>query len=363
MRKLLIAGVSLALTMHITSAWSQEFCGRSHVVVSGDTLSGLAERAFGRADRFMSFYNDPRNAEILGNNPDLLFVGSEIHLPPCAGDQIQAFVGSIERQRPKTSGDDFYRPIEIVTATAYPPFTDQDAPGRGMLTQVVTEALKASELPNDFRIDFINDWESHLKTLIPRGKYTMGFPWFQPDCSDPAALPEADRIRCDYFWSAPLYPVPVGFYAVDDASADIKDFADLHGKVLCRPAGYFIFDLYVVGLNEDSVRLERPDTPNECFAELERGNVDYVTINRFTAEKAIASAGLTGIVTPLESIVTVQPLHLVAHKNDVDAAYEWLKAFDLGLRRIKENGIYGQITTTHLNRHEKEVRDLEAAAN
>ncbi len=343
-------------------AAAQSLCGGEYRVQAGDTLSRLAARAFGSASRFLEFYEIPANEGRLGTNPDYLRIGQIVALPPCPGRQVARVDTQTSRPSETVAGGPGFVPrIEIVTAGGYPPFTDPGAPGKGMLTQVVAAALDASGLPNGYDIDFVNDWDSHLNILIPKGKYDFGFPWFQPDCSDPMALPEDDRIRCDYAFSEVLFPIPIGMYAVDTGAPLPSDPAELLGATICKPTGYLIFDLAELGLTEPNITLVRPATPGECFTALERDEVDFVSLNRFTAEKAIAEAGLQGVVVPT-NIVSRQTLHLVAHEDDTAASIAWLDAFDRGLLEIKRNGTYEQIRSLHTQRHRQEVDRLAAAA-
>lgn len=357
-----VSHFALALTALVgaTAAHGQDrLCGQDYRVQSGDTLSSLAIRAYGSPARFLEFYEIARNAETLGSNPDLLRPGQVIVMPPCAGATAGPVdVGRSEGRLADESGG-FIPRIEVVTAGDYAPFTDVEAPGRGMLTQVVTAALNASGLPNEHEIDFIDDWGAHLSILLPKGKYNLGFPWFKPDCSDPSQLPEGDRIRCDYEWSQPLYQITIGFYRAAGEAEPVSGFADLEGKRLCRPAGYLTFDLAQEGLTAETVTLVQPDTPDGCFTALERGEVDYVTLNRFTAEKAIARAGLGEYVTPIP-LVTRPALHVVAHRDD-RFALDYIAAVDRGLREIQESGLFDQIVNVHTQRHRREVQALASA--
>lgn len=345
---------------------AQTLCGEPYRVQPLDTLSDLAVRAFGSADRFLDFYNDPANAKVLSNNPNRLQVGWVIQMPPCAAETSQPVssgTAAAARERPAPSdGFAFHPEIQLVTATNYAPFTDLEAPNRGMITQVVAAALDASDLPNEFRIDFINDWGSHLNILLPSGKYDFGFPWFKPDCTKPAELPEADQIRCRFAWSEPLYTVPIGFYRIADGSPEPQSFDDLFGLRICRPTGYFIFDLAEVGLTEKTIELVQPDSPDACVTALERDEVDYISLNRFTMDKAIARAKLKDVVVPIQTLLTTQALHLVAHGDYPTAAFDWMNGFNEGLKRIQasQDRIYNRIVNDHIRYHNEAVAKLEA---
>jgi len=352
MKYLALAVTAAALLVpQVTQA--QATCGETYEVRAGDTLSRIASEAFSDSSRWIDIYDTPGNARTIGSNPNLLKIGMTLSMPPCPG----VVAGPVEIPESTTEKDPsggFVKLIELVTGGDYAPFTDPNADGRGMLTQVVDAALKASDLPNDFRIDFVNDWSAQLKVLLPRGKYDFSFPWFKPDCSDPSKLPENNRIRCDYVWSEPLYDVAIPFYAPVARDTTPTDFADLHGSKICRPAGYFTFDLANQGLIDgETITLVQPSTVGECFNALEKGTVDYVSVNLFTAQLALAKEGNLEVIKPLDTMITSMPLRLVAHKENAEAAYKWMDAFNEGLRRIQENGLMKDIVEFHRQKYQE----------
>ena len=52
---------------------------KKHVVVSGDTLSGIAQKYYDDADKYMKIYE--ANKELIGDNPDLIQPGMELVIP------------------------------------------------------------------------------------------------------------------------------------------------------------------------------------------------------------------------------------------------------------------------------------------
>lgn len=52
--------------------------GRTYVVVSGDSLSKIAKREYGDADKWPKIYEANRN---LIKNPDLIYPGQELRIP------------------------------------------------------------------------------------------------------------------------------------------------------------------------------------------------------------------------------------------------------------------------------------------
>lgn len=52
---------------------------KKHVVVSGDTLSGIAKKYYDDAGKYMKIYE--ANKDVIGKNPDLIKPGMELIIP------------------------------------------------------------------------------------------------------------------------------------------------------------------------------------------------------------------------------------------------------------------------------------------
>jgi nucleoid-associated protein YgaU len=52
---------------------------KKHVVVSGDTLSGIAKKYYDDAGKYMVIYK--ANKELIGDNPDLIQPGMDLVIP------------------------------------------------------------------------------------------------------------------------------------------------------------------------------------------------------------------------------------------------------------------------------------------
>ena len=61
-------------------------CGSTYTVQRGDTLSGIAKRAYGSTGTFQIIYS--ANADAIGPNPALINVGARLDIP-CLGN-VQA---------------------------------------------------------------------------------------------------------------------------------------------------------------------------------------------------------------------------------------------------------------------------------
>ena len=352
------AALSLALSLPgAANAQDSDPCDGTYTVRPGDTLSQIATKVFGSANRFPRFYDIPGNPEVLGPNPNVITPGMQIRLPACTTEG--------PGPTPPVGGqvDASALPIDIVSGSDFAPYTHADLPDRGMLTRVVSEAFAFSDLRRPVEIDFINDWSSHLGILLGKMKYSASFPWYKPKCPPPPNASDDTKRRCELIWSDPLTTVSIFLYAPVGLASPPQSFEDLKGRRLCRPSGYFTFDLEQKGLrplgegNDGNFTLRQPESTAGCFEMLERGEVDFVSLNRFTAEKAIAELGLSDYVEPLPSVVGSQALHLVADPFNGEAI-EIMDKFNEGLRRLKRSPRYNQIVSQFQRIHQDQVDEI-----
>ena len=236
----------------------------------------------------------------------------------------------------------------MVTATDYPPFTDQNWENGGMLTEIVEASLDLADGSPDYSIDWVNDWAAHIDPLLERHKYAMGFPWFQPNCDKPETLADEDRKRCSFYFSEPLFDMLIVLFKRSDDTRSLGSDEDLHGMRLCRPDGYFTFDLTDRGLIPDeTIELLRPQTVNECFNLLVDGEIDFVALNEFTGQSAIKKLGYGDLVAASEQLTDTIGLRMIIHR-DHPRATDLMQQFNDGLSALRKNGRYDDIVGRHL---------------
>jgi polar amino acid transport system substrate-binding protein len=179
----------------------------------------------------------------------------------------------------------------------------------------------------------------------------MGFPWLKPDCSKAQKdkLSPAMRKRCDFVWSEePLFEFLVVLFKRSDNPDRPSDATALHGKRLCRPEGYYTFDLEQQSLvPNDTITLEQPKSVDDCFELLMDEKVDYVSLNMFTGEDAIRRLKLVDFVESIEDLATTQGLYVIAHKTNPNA-FTFMHRFNKGLKELRESGELSDIQAKHL---------------
>ncbi|MEM8950452.1 MAG: transporter substrate-binding domain-containing protein [Pseudomonadota bacterium] len=344
MKRLFVAALFCSLGAIGTSVQAAPKCGEAYTVVGGDTLAKIARAAYQTPSLWPYIYGYGGNAAVIGNDPSLISIGISLNLPPCPQSGGSVATAPMQNDR----GVRTSTTIEVVTGTDYPPFTDQTWENGGMLTEVVNAALGMTEGSPDYSIDWINDWAAHIDPLLERHKYDMGFPWFKPDCDRPGDLSEEDRKRCSFYFSEPLFDMLIVLFKRSDDTRILANDEALHGMRLCRPAGYFTFDLTNRGLIPgDTIELDRPQTVADCFNKLVDGEIDFVALNEFTGQSAIKELDYGDLVTASEQLTDTIGLRLIIHR-DHPRAIALLRQFDQGLSALRKSGRYDEIVGRHL---------------
>lgn len=350
---LIRASLGLAFALTLSGAAAAATCSNQvadYTVSTGDTLSRIARAAYDDESQWPRIYEHPGNAQSIGNNPNVLTIGTLLKIPPCPGSITQA---PEETAQPGSAvetatQDDTLLPsiIYIVTGDDWAPYIDKDWPKGGMATLIVKAAFEEAGLGERVRIHHISDWNAQIRELVPANRYQLTFGWAMPDMNfwkSCERLPEAMQVRCDYDKSKPIMTTTLGFFR-EVGRADLANlaFEDLGKAKLCRPAGWSTFELVENGLTPEN--WVGTDTVNECFNLLMQGEVDFVVLNRFTG---IATATEMGIRQNVELAPFTVPgrIYLLAHKDNPLNTTGYLDAFNRGLQRLVDNGKYGQISS------------------
>ena len=357
-----ICGAFFAALFLVFSGFAQvasaATCGEKYTVKEGDTLNGIAQAAYGLANKWTLIYY--ANQKQFGNAP-ILVPGNRI-MVPCIKSPGDASVSEgstapgTEVDPSKIEVSRIKGDIQLLTADDYEPFTGRALPQGGLITDVVNRAMdklqKEAGGPG-FRISWVNDWSSHLNPLLSRKAFDMGFPWFKPDCEHYNELDEPAQFRCDtFFFSKPVFEILVLFFTLNDSPFQFEADNQVDGKRLCRPAGYFTFDLDKDGRNwvkDDKVVLLRPKDVEECFQMLARDEVDAVALNEFTGRAAIKKLGMDKQIRVVERPVSVLNLHVIIAKTH-PRARTYLHYINSSLTYLRNSGEYNTIVDEHLAR-------------
>ncbi|MGI9368100.1 MAG: peptidoglycan-binding protein LysM [Ruegeria sp.] len=246
------------------------------------------------------------------------------------------------------------RQVLLITGGDYAPFTDEDLPHRGLYTNLVETAFLRASPEQAYKIQFVNDWASHLDLLMPTLAFDATFPWSRPNCEQAEALSESDRERCEtYNFSTAFYEVVDTYFAKEGSGYEITlTYADFAGKTICRPEGWSLSHMDAVGLYEPAVTLMRPVEPDECFHAVMDGRADIVAIEAHLAAEALGRLGYEHKIIENPNLAAIKSLNIMTHKDNPDGE-AILETLNKGLAIMQQSGEWRDIVSTAL-RHQME---------
>ena len=238
--------------------------------------------------------------------------------------------------------------IELLTGPDFAPFADPRLSKGGMIVELVSLSLTRAAPLRPVQLSFVDDWTGHLG-LLASGEFDIGFPWFKPDCAQDERLTGTMRERCSGFvFSNPLYEVTMHFYVKAGDPLAVTTTPDaLLGKRICRPAGYFTFDLEQAGLFEPNVTRVIPPTAADCFTWLDRGDVDAVSVSALEAVNEIKNLGLYGWVVQVPALASSQTLHVIASEANAEGG-AYIDLVNEGLAKLQISGRWFEVVSQHL---------------
>ena len=216
---------------------------------------------------------------------------------------------------------------QLVTGD-YPPFSSENTPAKGVMTEVVVAAFKEQGVAAQLR--FMPWQRGYMEARS--GLHTGTFPYVKNE----------ERQR-DFLFSKPLYPDVVRLFVLSDKDLPI-DWVD---KGICVPQGYNIARVAPF-IEMQRARMERPPGMLNCFQMLRLGRVHAVWSSEVVAEfitRELRQEGLSfkplnvGLEYPVE-------LYLIVSRQ-LPQAQQWVDRFNQGLGKIQKNGVYAQILARH----------------
>lgn len=329
-----------------TQASAQQAC-TIYTVKPGDALSTIARTAYGSIS-FQLIWDANRAA--IGPNPNRISVGLELKMP-CADGTLPGTAPVVTKAVAKPE-DTLPTPqpavkrdlsIRLVTASDYPPLTQEDMPGGGIYTQLVQAALDTMDDDTDTGITFVNDWGSHLETLLPAGAFDGAFPWLVPNCSEDG-LSENSTFRCTQFLhSDPFVEIVTGFFSKAGSSyAFATDYSQFKGLTFCFAEGYTDAPLANGGLSTDDVTIVRKSEPVDCLAAVVDGEADIAPVEVRQAEAIAQNANLADQISLNETLTQKSTLAVYVHKSNPDGP-EIIEALNEGLSKIQSDGSWFRI--------------------
>lgn len=342
-------------------------CGGSYTIKRGDTLQKLTNQVYGLGNSFFTIYN--ANKAVIGPNPSLIEVGMVLNIP-CTGSAAPVPVAAAAPTTPVNVAPSpmatvaapsalipvsTSRPMRIVTGSGWAPFQDQEQEQGGMLNEIVKTAFSTQVGPEDFKIDFINDYASHLEILVADMTYDMSSAWYRPNCEVYEKLGRESQFRCDSLeFSDPVFEQIVSYYVRASENPAPKVHSDLFGKRICRPTGFAMFMMEEKDIVEPNIELVRPTSVKECFELLVNNEVDAVVLATTAADSMIGELGIRDQVVETPELATISTLHVVTAINNPNKEM-FITTVNNGLKELRENGKWFEIVQRHLIEHARKT--------
>ncbi len=213
------------------------------------------------------------------------------------------------------------------------PFADETLPNRGMATEMVELIVK--KMGYTPQVEF-QPWKRGY-VAAQMGNFVATFPYRR----------SAER-EADFLYSAPFYQLSNRVYVTSNSDLQFNSPQDLIGKKVCSPLGFALPEPLEKLVAAGRIIRETPRDLKLCFAMLNRGRVDFVSINELNGWSTIRSIfgsqnGFKMIGPPVELV----GLHLIISKTYPNAE-KYLAAFNLALQVLEKQGAMKEIRDRHL---------------
>lgn len=304
---------------------------RNYTIKKGDTLTTISKAMYGKGSLWSIIFERNKNKI---KNPYQITIGEKIKIP-C--------IKTIH-QNPKR--EEIYKlkrgkgiKIDIVSTTHLHPFMENSSSHKNMLTDIVKEALNNIK-DIKYSIEYIENRDIH-PSLLKYGKYGLSIGWYKPI-----------SIKKDnsFIYSEPLFQTVIVLYRRKSDNRKIKNIKDIYGTKICRPKGWFTFDLESQGLIDgETITLITKTTPEACFNDLKDGKVDFVSLTSFIGDKTINKMELSRYIEPIRAISTVVNLTLISHKKNPNGKL-YINKFNQGLKILRESGKLEAIQNKYLKK-------------
>ena len=163
---MLLRFLTLCLGLFALPQAALAICDVEYRVQPGDNLFTIAEAHYGDRQRWTLIYYT--NQAVL-EGPSVV-PGRTLYIP-CAGQASQPDATPLRKDNAE---------MKLLTGGGYAPFTDQNLPGKGMVTELLNAALELTPSPVSYSITWEDDWSKHLFPMLDERNSTWAFPGSNP---------------------------------------------------------------------------------------------------------------------------------------------------------------------------------------
>ena len=237
----------------------------------------------------------------------------------CIGGERNAFGRSVE--------------VQLSVVENYGPYSDENLPGGGMLTEIVRTIFQSMDLQVSNRyMPRKRAYQSAQQDLLDGS-----FPW------------EAHQVQLDRFYmSDPIIVLDTEIYMDRRSTLKVENLDDLKGLTLCLPIGHVPFGPLKSLVQSNEVRLVTARKMNSCFSMLKAGRVNMVSTSRMVAN--VHSKSVYGFIDAVKTLPfgsSSTTMHLVLSKNQPDTQ-ELTSRFNARLTEIRNQGVLEEIVKRHI---------------
>lgn len=220
-----------------------------------------------------------------------------------------------------------------IASGEYSPYSGEHIPMQGLSTMIIKAAFK--ETKHDVQVDFM-PWKRAMK-YTEEAVVVGSYPWNKNE----------SRYKYNYF-SLPIHQYRVLTFHKKGKSFNSEK--EVRGKTLCHPAGWDLGP-YAHFVKKMDLQVVHPINAESCFNMMVLGRVDLVLMNELVALdiiKKLFKEDSPIIGSEKEYFKKRVNLHFIISRKYQNGR-KIMNDFNLGLQKIKSNGVYDSIVKTKAN--------------
>jgi polar amino acid transport system substrate-binding protein len=288
-------------------------------------LSAISKRFYRDQSNWPAIWQ--ANADKVYQNGALILVGTQLVIPDVGTQRPQPTRSSHTRVDPATG----VKEIDLVTGNEYKPYSDEELPAGGLVTEIVDRAFR--HMGYEPVIDYIN-WPSGYD-LTRRTKFAATFPYAP-----------TDERKQDFLYSDSVADTLTYVYWRNERDFQYRGLEDLRGQRVCRPTGYF-HDFLDELIDSGQIDFYQPRQLDTCFRDVVEGTADVVVIGELDGYAKLVEMKLADQIVRSDVAANVGGLHVIFPKSDPNSQ-ALLQRFDSVLGDMKRSGEMAEIAERHL---------------
>ncbi|WP_395458272.1 substrate-binding periplasmic protein [Azospirillum melinis] len=235
-----------------------------------------------------------------------------------------------------------YTGLDLVTGSDYAPYTGDNLPGGGLVTDMVRRAFAVGGRRYDVRF---MPWKRGYDGVVA-GRFLATFPYIR--------TPERER---EVLFSDPVMEVRQFVYLSNRSGMEFRGrtvgqagdsggLEDFQGRTICQPVGYALPAGLEAMVGQGRLTRQTPSDLGACVRMVATGRADVLVIDEFSGAAAIQRSGLADDIRVADRPFAVVTLHLVVGRA-TPGAETTVADFNDGLKALKQQGVYHQLLLSH----------------